>query len=88
MEVYTNTNGGSHHHRNNYNWTSKQVTPQSIRKIKLYGSPTTKNLKKPHSSRRVGGGEMQRQVEMCGGAMWHSETAAAEGAVPAFTRGG
>ena len=29
-------------------------------KIKMYGSPTTKDLKRPHSSRRVG------RVEMCG----------------------
>ena len=28
----------------------------------MYGSPTTKDLKKPHSSRRVGGAEKQRGV--------------------------
>ena len=39
--------------RNNQNW----------QKIKLYESPTTKELKKKHSSRQVGGVEMGSQVE-------------------------
>ena len=33
----------------------------NCQKIELYGSPTTKDLKKPHSSRWVGGTETQRQ---------------------------
>ena len=33
---------------------------QNCQKIKLYESPTTKNLKKPHLSRQVGGVETQR----------------------------
>ena len=32
-------------------------------KIKLYGSPTTKDLKKPRSYRWLGEAEMQREVE-------------------------
>ena len=31
---------------------------QNCQKIKLYGSPTTKELKKKHSFRQVGGAEM------------------------------
>ena len=31
----------------------------NCQKIELYGSPTTKDLKKPHSSRWVGGMETQ-----------------------------
>ena len=39
---------------------------QNHQKIELYGSPTTKDLK-PHSSRQVGGKEMQRCMgEWCG----------------------
>ena len=38
----------------------KTNNTQNHQKIKLYGSPTTKNLKKPHSFRRVGGAEGQR----------------------------
>ena len=33
---------------------------QICQKIELYGSLTTKDLKKPHSSRQVGGEESQR----------------------------
>ena len=36
---------------------------QNCQKIKLYGSPTSKDLKKPHSSRRVGGAEKWSQGE-------------------------
>ena len=36
---------------------------QICQKIELYGSPITKDLKKPHSSRRVGGLERQRGAE-------------------------
>ena len=36
---------------------------QDCHKIKLYGSPTTKELKKSHSSRWVGGAEMHRDAE-------------------------
>ena len=36
---------------------------QNCQKIKLYGSLTTKDLKKTHSSRWVGRVETQRQVE-------------------------
>ena len=35
----------------------KTKTNRTTRKIKLYGSPTTKELKKKHSSRLVGGAE-------------------------------
>ena len=40
---------------------------QNCQKIILYGSPTTKELKKKHSSRPVGGAEMGSWVERtCG----------------------
>ena len=38
----------------------KTKTTRTDRKIKLYGSPTTKELKKKHSSRPVGGAERGR----------------------------
>ena len=37
----------------------KTNNTQTCQKIELYGSLTTKDLKKPHSSRRVGGEEMR-----------------------------
>ena len=40
----------------------KTKNNQNCQKIKLYGSPTTKELKKKHSSRLVGGEEMGIQV--------------------------
>ena len=36
---------------------------QNCQKIKLYGSPTTKELKKKHSPRLAGGAETGSQVE-------------------------
>ena len=39
----------------------KTKTTQNCQKIKLYGSPTTKELKKKHSFRPVGGAEMGNQ---------------------------
>ena len=39
----------------------KTKTNQNCQKIKLYGSPTTKELKKKHSYRLVGGAEMGSQ---------------------------
>ena len=36
----------------------KTKNNQNCQKIKLYGSPTTKELKKRHSSRPVGGAQM------------------------------
>ena len=36
----------------------KTTNNQNLQKIELYGSPTTKELKKKHSSRPVGGVEM------------------------------
>ena len=50
----------------------KTNVTQNHQKMKLYGSPTTKHLKKPHSSREVRGTEMQREVERHGatGAAW------------------
>ena len=54
----------------------KTNTTQSRQKIELHGSPATKDLKKPHSSRWVGGvegwkggdAEAQRHREMQGDA--------------------
>ena len=39
----------------------KTKNKQNCQKIKLYGSPTTKELKKKHSPRLVGGVEMDSQ---------------------------
>ena len=41
----------------------KTKNNQNCQKIELYGSPTTKELKKNHSSRSVGGAEMCSQAE-------------------------
>ena len=41
----------------------KTKSNQNCQKIELYGSPTTKELKKKHSSRWVGGGEMGNWAE-------------------------
>ena len=41
----------------------KTKNNQNCQKIKLYGSPTTKKLKKKHSSRGVRGAEMAARVE-------------------------
>ena len=43
----------------------KTSNTQNHQKTELYGSPTTKDLKKPHSSRWIGGAKMWRQVERC-----------------------
>ena len=47
-------------YRKNYDYKTNFI--QNNQKIKLYGNPTTKDLKKPHSSRWVGGVERQREV--------------------------
>ena len=44
----------------------KTKTNQNCQKIKLYRSPTTKELKKTHSSRQVGRMEMGSRVERQG----------------------
>ena len=41
----------------------KTKNNQNCQKIEMYGSPTTKKLKKKHSSRLVGGVEMGSQGE-------------------------
>ena len=41
----------------------KTKSNQNCQKIKLYGSPTTKELKKKHSSRLVGGAETGSQAD-------------------------
>ena len=47
--------------------TLKTKNNQNCQKIELYGSPTTKELKKKHSFRLVGGVEMGNQEEWtCG----------------------
>ena len=51
---------------------------QNHQKIELYGSPTTKDLKKPHSSRQVGGEEKRGWVERRGGTVWCREVVGAE----------
>ena len=44
--------------RTTTNLKKKKKTCQNCQKTKLYGSPTTKELKKKHSSRLVRGAEM------------------------------
>ena len=58
----------------NYNQFSQTNNTQNHQKSKLYGSLTTKDLKKPHSSRWVGGVESWRwdRKVVC-----HGEVAAA-----------
>ena len=46
---------------------------QIHQKIELYGSPTTKDLKKPHSSRRVGEAEMWKDRERWRGLGRHED---------------
>ena len=48
------------------NTNLKTKNNQNCQKIKLYGSPTTKELKKKHSSRLVVGVEMDSQSWMHG----------------------
>ena len=60
----------------------KTNNTQNHQKIELYGSLTTKDLKKPHSSRRVGGAEMWRGAERCRHEVWRGEVVAVEQAVP------
>ena len=50
---------------------------QNHQKIKLYGSLTTEDLKKSHSSRLVGGAELWRWVERCRYTICCGEAAAA-----------
>ena len=44
----------------------KTNNTQNCQKIELYGSLTTKDLKKPYSPRQVGGAEMQIQSKRQG----------------------
>ena len=53
--------------------------PQNCQKIELYGSPTTKEVKKKHSSRPVGGAEMGNGVERT-----HGKVAAGRPSSPTF----
>ena len=62
---------------------------QDCQKIELCGSLISKDLKKPHSSRRVGGAEMQsqyREVRRCG-VVWRGGSRGIMGS-PTFTCGG
>ena len=57
----------------------KTKNNQNCQKIKLHGSPTTKELKKKHSSRPVGGPEMGSWVKRT-----HSKEAAGGLGGPTF----
>ena len=52
----------------NYNYTTNNI------RIELYGSLTTKDFKKPHSSTQVGGMELWRWAEAQGGSGGSSRT--------------
>ena len=58
----------------------KTISNQNCHKIELYG-PTTKDLERPHSSRWVGGVELQRWAKRRGDMVWHREEVAADRAV-------
>ena len=61
MEVQANMPGLLQKPQKELQIDLKTNNTQNYQKIELYGSPTTKDLKKPHSSRWVGGVELQRQ---------------------------
>ena len=54
----------------------KTSNTQNCQKIQLHGSLTTKDLKKPHSSRWVEGKETWSQAERLGDMVWHREEVA------------
>ena len=62
----------------------KTTHNQNCQKIELYGILTTQDLKKPHSSRWVGGAELRTRAERIADMVWHGEAVAAavEWAVP------
>ena len=63
----------------------KTKTNKNYQKIKLYGSPTTKELKKKHSSRQVGGvekGSWGEEDSQQGGG-WRTEAGSAAAHGPA-----
>ena len=70
--------GGMSRHASPPGITTRRITKnlktkntQNCQKIELYRSPTTKDLKKPYSSRGVGGVEMWKWVErQCGSERW------------------
>ena len=80
----------SHHHRGNYSYISKQISNHNCQKIELYGSPTTKDLKKPHSSIQIGGAQFQRQMERHRDVVWYGKVVAvaADQGSPKLTCGG
>ena len=49
--------------RTTTNLKTNKKSNQNCQKIKLYGSPTTKEIKKKHSSRWVGGAETGSRAE-------------------------
>ena len=58
----------------NNQFKNNRPSPQNCQKIELYGSPITKELKKKHSSRLVGGaetGSLAREDTQRGGG-WQS----------------
>ena len=57
----------------------KTKNNQNCQKIELYGSPTTKEIKKKHSPRRAGGVETGSRVERT-----HSEVEAGGAGSPTF----
>ena len=46
---------------------------ENHQKIKLFGSPTIKDLKKPHPSRWVVGLKTQTWAKRCRDSVWHGE---------------
>ena len=63
-----------HKQKKDNNQFKNKKNNQNCQEIKLYGSPATKELKKKHSSRLVGGVEMGSQSgeDMWQGASWQT----------------
>ena len=68
----------SHNNKKESQLNLKTNKTQNCQKIELYGSPTTKDLKKPHSSRCVGEVEIWKWVERRGDMVWLREVVAVE----------
>ena len=67
----------------------KTNTTHNHQEIELFGSLTTKDLKKPHSSRQVGGAEVWGWAEQSRDMVWHREVSGSGGTGnPTFMYGG
>ena len=63
MEAEVDTLDSLHNQKKDNNKFKTKKTKQNCQKTKLYGSPTTKELKKKHSTKPVEGAEMGSWAE-------------------------